>query len=100
MTALAHASLNPSTDDFAALLEESMTSTRMIEGKVVPGTVTGVTGDMVTVDVGLKTEGRIPAKEFAQDDAPPKPGDVVEVYLERIENALGDAVVSRDKARR
>jgi small subunit ribosomal protein S1 len=94
------AALNPSTEDFAALLEESMTSTRMVEGKVVPATVTGVTGDAVIVDVGLKTEGRIPLREFAQDDVPPKVGEVVEVYLERIENALGDAVLSRDKARR
>ncbi|MEZ5937203.1 MAG: 30S ribosomal protein S1 [Hyphomonadaceae bacterium] len=94
------ATLNPSTDDFAALLEESFSTTRMQEGRVVPATVTSVTGDIVTVDVGLKTEGRIPAREFSQDEKQPQPGDIVEVYLERIENALGDAVLSRDKARR
>jgi small subunit ribosomal protein S1 len=92
--------LNPSTDDFAALLEESFSDNRMIEGRVVAATVTGVSGDFITVDVGLKTEGRISAKEFSQDEVQPKVGDVVEVYLERIENALGDAVLSRDKARR
>jgi small subunit ribosomal protein S1 len=92
--------LTPTTKDFAALLAESFSDSQMIEGRVVPATVTGVTGDFVTVDVGLKTEGRISAREFAADDSQPKPGDIVEVYLERIENALGDAVLSRDKARR
>jgi small subunit ribosomal protein S1 len=94
------ATLNPTTDDFAALLDESFAGSGMIEGRVVPATVTGVGGDFVTVDVGLKTEGRIPLREFALDDEQPKVGVVIEVYLERIENALGDAVLSRDKAKR
>jgi small subunit ribosomal protein S1 len=92
--------MKPSTDDFAALFEESFAGTAMIEGRVVPATVTAVGGDFITVDVGLKTEGRIPAKEFAADDVAPTVGAIVEVYLERIENALGDAVLSRDKAKR
>ena len=92
--------MNPSTDDFAALLEESFAGSSMIEGRVVPATVTSVGGDFITVDVGLKTEGRIPLREFASDDKQPAVGEIVEVYLERIENALGDAVLSRDKARR
>ncbi len=92
--------MNPSTEDFAALLDETMSVARMEEGKVVPATVTGIANDFVTVDVGLKTEGRIALREFSQDDKQPEPGAVVEVYLERIENALGDAVLSRDKARR
>jgi small subunit ribosomal protein S1 len=94
------ASMNPTTEDFAALLTESFAKTGMAEGRVVEAIVTGVTGDFVTVDVGLKTEGRIKASEFSQDDPAPKVGAMVEVYLERIENALGDAVLSRDKARR
>ena len=54
------------------------------------------------VDVGLKTEGRVPLKEFSMPGVPAdlKVGDEVEVYLERVENALGEAVLSRDKARR
>ncbi len=92
--------MNPSTEDFAALLDETMSVARMEEGKVVPATVTGIANDFVTVDVGLKTEGRIALREFSQDDKQPDVGSVVEVYLERIENALGDAVLSRDKARR
>jgi small subunit ribosomal protein S1 len=91
---------HPSTDDFAALLEESFAGSNMIEGRVVQAHVTAVAGDFITVDVGLKTEGRIPSREFGQDDKQPEVGDTVEVYLERIENALGDAVLSRDKARR
>jgi len=97
---LATATLNPTTDDFAALFEESFSGSGMIEGRVVAATVTGVGGDFITVDVGLKTEGRIPVREFASDEKQPAVGEVVEVYLERIENALGDAVLSRDKARR
>jgi small subunit ribosomal protein S1 len=94
------ATMNPSTDDFAALFEESFSGSGMIEGRVVPATVTSVAGDFITVDVGLKTEGRIPAREFAADETQPTVGAIVEVYLERIENALGDAVLSRDKAKR
>lgn len=92
--------MNPSTDDFAALFEESFAGSAMIEGRVVPATVTSVGGDFITVDVGLKTEGRIPLREFAADEKQPAVGEIVEVYLERIENALGDAVLSRDKAKR
>jgi small subunit ribosomal protein S1 len=97
---LALATLNPTTDDFAALLDESFAGSAMIEGRVVPATVTSVGSDFITVDVGLKTEGRIPTREFAADEVQPKVGAIVEVYLERIENALGDAVLSRDKAKR
>jgi small subunit ribosomal protein S1 len=96
------ASLNPSRDDFAALLDESLGSRGMVEGRVMPATVVAIEHDFVVVDIGLKTEGRIPMREFLIDDGAgaPKPGDIVEVYLDRIENALGDAVVSREKARR
>ncbi len=93
---------NPSRDDFAALLNESLSAQGMVEGRVVPATVLAIEHDFVVVDIGLKTEGRIPLREFLADDGAgaPKAGDIVEVYLDRIENALGDAVVSREKARR
>jgi small subunit ribosomal protein S1 len=94
-------SLTPTRDDFAALLDESLASRGMIEGRVIPATVVAIENDFVVVDVGLKTEGRIPLREFFGDtDENPKPGAIVEVYLDRIENALGDAVVSREKAKR
>jgi small subunit ribosomal protein S1 len=94
--------LNPTTDDFEALLMESLESTNMTEGYVVKGTVTAIENDMAIVDVGLKTEGRVPLKEFGApgQDHGLSVGDEVEVYLERVENALGEAVLSRDKARR
>ena len=92
--------LSPSTDDFAAMFEESAAAAAMTEGKVVPATVITVENDIVVLDVGLKTEGRIPLKEFGQDGEAPEAGAIVEVFLERIENALGDAVLSREKARR
>ena len=91
---------NPSRDDFAALLDESMHGRDMLEGQVIHGLIVGVEKDYVMVDVGLKTEGRIPTKEFGTDGPGLKVGDTVEVYLERVENAMGEAVISREKARR
>jgi small subunit ribosomal protein S1 len=95
--------MNPSRDDFAALLDEQLAGRDLVEGQVVHGKVVGVEKDMVIVDVGLKTEGRISMKEFGattDGKAPVAIGDTVEVYLERVENAMGEAVISRDKARR
>ncbi|WP_018182305.1 30S ribosomal protein S1 [Kaistia granuli] len=93
---------NPSREDFAALLEESFANEDLFEGSVVKGTIVAIEKDLAVIDVGLKTEGRVALKEFngpGRDNAL-KVGDVVEVYLERVENALGEAVLSRDKARR
>ncbi|WP_421725560.1 30S ribosomal protein S1 [Bauldia sp.] len=92
----------PSKEDFAALLEESFLAEEQSEGSVVKGKVVAVEKDLAVIDVGLKTEGRVPLKEFsvAGQDAEIGVGDEVEVYLERIENALGEAVLSREKARR
>ncbi|GAB4227153.1 MAG: 30S ribosomal protein S1 [Methyloligellaceae bacterium] len=94
--------LNPTTEDFAALLEESLGADDKREGTVVKGKVVAIEKDLAVVDVGLKTEGRVPLKEFGLpgSDSAVKVGDEVEVYLERIENALGEAVLSREKARR
>src|SRR5690606_11025767 len=96
------ASAAPSREDFAAMLEESLGSSELQEGSVVRGTVVGIEKDLAIIDVGLKTEGRVPLREFTGPgrQAELKIGDTVEVYLERVENALGEAVLSRDKARR
>lgn len=92
---------NPTRDDFAALLDESLHGREMLEGQVVHGLIVGVEKDFVIVDVGLKTEGRVPLKEFGlADTSGLKAGTTVEVYLERVENASGEAVISREKARR
>jgi len=92
----------PSREDFASLLEESFSDGHLQEGSVVKGTVVGIEKELAVIDVGLKTEGRVALREFAGPgrNAEIKVGDTVEVYLERIENALGEAVLSRDKARR
>jgi small subunit ribosomal protein S1 len=94
--------LNPTRDDFSALLDEQLQGRDLGEGQVVHGRVVGIEKDIIIIDVGLKTEGRIPAREFGIGEGAviPKLGDDVEVYLERVENALGEAVISRDKARR
>ncbi|MEW6453033.1 MAG: 30S ribosomal protein S1 [Pseudomonadota bacterium] len=92
----------PTREDFAAMLEESFTQGAPQEGSVVKGTVVGIEKDLAVIDVGAKTEGRVALREFQGPGRGNeiKIGDVVEVYLERVENALGEAVLSRDKARR
>ncbi|MFY9734674.1 MAG: S1 RNA-binding domain-containing protein, partial [Rhodoplanes sp.] len=102
MVQTAQAASTPTREDFAAMLEESFHHGNMQEGSVIKGTVVAIEKDLAVIDVGLKTEGRVPIREFAgpgrQNEI--KVGDTVEVYLERVENALGEAVLSRDKARR
>jgi small subunit ribosomal protein S1 len=92
----------PTREDFAALLEESFTGGSPQEGQVVKGIVVGIEKDLAVIDVGAKTEGRVALREFTGPgrQGEIKIGDTVEVYLERVENALGEAVLSRDKARR
>ncbi|CFX19242.1 30S ribosomal subunit protein S1 [Candidatus Filomicrobium marinum] len=93
--------LNPTQDEFAALLAESLAKDDIYEGAVVTGKVVGIEKDLAVIDVGLKMEGRVPLREFSTSGSSEiKIGDEVEVYLERIENALGEAVLSREKARR
>eukprot|EP01012_Entosiphon_sulcatum_P028100 TRINITY_DN3395_c0_g2_i3.p1 TRINITY_DN3395_c0_g2~~TRINITY_DN3395_c0_g2_i3.p1 ORF type:complete len:575 (-),score=140.69 TRINITY_DN3395_c0_g2_i3:29-1753(-) len=89
-------------ESFAALLEESLGAAESLEGTVVKGRVVAVENDMVTIDVGLKSEGRVALKEFAVAGQPPelKAGDTVEVYLERMEDKNGEAMLSREKAKR
>ena len=95
-------SMNPSRDEFAAMLDESFGEEIPVEGAVVIGTVVGIEKDLAIIDVGLKVEGRVALREFGTSarEGGLKTGDRVEVYLERIENALGEAVLSREKARR
>jgi small subunit ribosomal protein S1 len=94
--------LTPLREDFAALLEESFANNDLAEGYVAKGIVTAIEKDVAIIDVGLKVEGRVALKEFGAKakDGSLKVGDEVEVYVERIENALGEAVLSREKARR
>ena len=91
-----------SMEDFEALLNESFELTTPEEGTVVKGTVIAIEAGQAIIDIGYKMEGRVELKEFAQpgQEAEIAPGDEVEVYLERVENARGEAVISRDKARR
>jgi small subunit ribosomal protein S1 len=95
-------SMTPTLEDFESLLAESYADRPVSENTVVKGKVLAIENDFVIIDVGLKTEGKIPLKEFAVPgkDSDVKVGSIVDVYLERIENALGEAVLSRDKAKR
>ncbi len=96
-------SLNPSRDDFSALLDEAFGGRDFAEGTVVHGKIVAIEKDFAIVDVGLKTEGRVALKEFGVGEdgkATVKAGDTVEVFLERVENAMGEAVISREKAKR
>ena len=97
-------SSNPTRDDFAALLDETLGSAANggFEGRVVKGTVTAIENDKAVIDVGLKSEGRVPLREFASPGMPHglSVGDEVEVFVDRVENADGEAMLSRDRARR
>src|SRR5215213_2820672 len=93
----------PTRDDFAAMLNESLGGeNETFEGKVVKGTVTAIENDMAVIDVGLKSEGRVALREFAApgQKAELNVGDEVEVYVDRVENSAGEAMLSRDRARR
>ena len=92
-----------SSSEFAALLDESLGGSTSFEGSVVKGTVIRIANDFVTIDVGLKSEGRVALREFSNGGmgAPEvKEGDVVDIFVDRMENKEGEAVLSRDKARR
>ena len=94
---------NPTRDDFAALLNETLGGeNESFEGRVVKGTVTAIENDMAVIDVGLKSEGRVALREFAApgQKADINVGDEVEVFVDRIENHNGEAMLSRDRARR
>jgi small subunit ribosomal protein S1 len=92
----------PPKENFAALLQESFGGSGGLEGSVLKGTVVSIEGDTALIDVGLKSEGRVQLKEFAAPGqrSEIKVGDQVEVYLERMEDKHGEAVLSREKARR
>ena len=93
---------NPTQESFSDLLDQSFQEMASIEGSVVSGTVLSIEKDMILIDVGLKSEGRVPLREFGTDDSDVeiKAGDIVEVYIERLEDINGHAVLSREKARR
>jgi small subunit ribosomal protein S1 len=87
----------PTRDDFAALLDKSLGESQSFEGKVVKGRVTAIENDLVVIDVGLKSEGRISIREFTPPGQAPQVsvGDDVDVYVDRVENAFGEAMLSR-----
>ena len=95
---------NPTRADFEALLNEQLGGAGEdgFEGRVVHGTVTAIENGMALIDVGLKSEGRVSLREFGrgEGDEPLKVGDDVEVFVDRVENADGEAMLSRDRARR
>ena len=102
MTSTTTSAAGAATENFADLLAESFGEGTNIEGSVVRGFVIGMDSDAVIIDVGLKSEGRVPLKELAAPGQAPKVaiGDEIEVYVERMEDRNGQAVLSRDKARR
>jgi small subunit ribosomal protein S1 len=89
-------------ESFAALLEESLGVRQSFEGSVVKGIVVGIDSEAALIDVGLKSEGRVSLREFAMPGMAPtiKVGDTVEVFVERMEDRNGEAVLSREKAKR
>ena len=95
-------SANAMMEEFEALLNESFDIDTPAEGSVVKGTIIAIEAGQAIIDVGYKMEGRVDIKEFADpgEEAELSVGDEVEVYLDRVENARGEASISREKARR
>lgn len=89
-------------ESFEELLAESFAQRDIVEGTVLKGKVLAIQKDEVLIDVGLKSEGRVPLKEFLAPDQslPIKPGDVVDVFLDKVEDKNGEVVLSREKAKR
>jgi len=102
LTSTTTSAADAATENFADLLAESFGEDTTIEGSVVRGFIVGIESDAVVIDVGLKSEGRVPLKELAAPGQKPTVaiGDEIEVYVERMEDRNGQAVLSRDKARR
>ena len=102
MTSETTSAADAATENFADLLAESFGENTNIEGSVVRGFVIGMEGDSVIIDVGLKSEGRVPLKELTTPGQEPNVniGDEIEVYVERMEDKNGQAMLSREKARR
>ena len=102
MTSENTSAADAATENFADLLAESFGENTNIEGSVVRGFVIGMEGDAVIIDVGLKSEGRVPLKELTTPGQEPDVniGDEIEVYVERMEDKNGQAMLSREKARR
>jgi small subunit ribosomal protein S1 len=89
-------------EDFASLLDETIGASGSFEGSVIKGTIVEIDGDYAVIDVGLKSEGRVPVKEFAAAGRASeiKAGDLVDVFVERYEDRNGEVVLSREKAKR
>ena len=92
--------IKKTNENFADLLEESFTKEVKKVGSLVKGEVVAIEKDSVVVDIGYKAEGRVPMKEFTPPDKKPELGDEVEVFFENAENKYGDAVLSRERAKR
>ncbi len=98
---------NPTRADFEAMLNEQLGGAGEdgFEGRVVKGTVTAIENGMAVIDVGLKSEGRVALKEFTRGEGGEGEhgltvGSEVEVFVDRVENSDGEAMLSRDRARR
>ena len=89
-----------SKENFADLLEESFKKEIKKVGSLVKGEVVAIEKESVIIDIGYKSEGRVPLKEFSPPDKKPEVGDEVEVFFENAENKFGDAVLSRERAKR
>jgi len=89
-------------EDFASLLDDSLAGKKSFEGSVVKGLIVGIHNDIAIIDVGLKSEGRVPVKEFMGHGrvVEIRVGDTVDVYVERMEDKNGEALLSVEKARR
>ena len=90
------------TESFAELFEQSLTTTQLQPGTIIPGTVVEITNDSVIVNAGLKSEGVIPKIQFISPEGELEVavGDEVQVALDAVEDGFGVTRLSREKAKR
>ena len=89
-----------SNEEYEALISKTFEGTKVKEKTIVSGKVVSLENDLVTIDVGSKSEGRIPVSEFHRPGQKPEMniGDSYDVFIENVDNANGETILSREKA--
>jgi small subunit ribosomal protein S1 len=89
-----------SNEEYEALIAKTFEGTLVKEKTIVTGKIVSIENDLVTIDVGSKSEGRIPVSEFHRPGQKPEMniGDSFDVFIESVDNSNGETILSREKA--
>ena len=89
-----------SNEEYEALIAKTFEGTLVKEKTIVTGKIVSIENDLVTIDVGSKSEGRVPVSEFHRPGQKPEMnvGDSFDVFIENVDNSNGETILSREKA--